>query len=278
MKYRPIKDPVLHPVVGFGIPGLILLAPLLAVLVMIGTDYDLHSALLWVVADVFGHDAVARTTSYYVLFASQYRHGFEPEPSVLTAGVLLICLWVSPSRRWRKSLYVTLVLISVQFPLWLWFLRITGLSSIDKWPPWTVSEALASHLTFELLLHIVLTTLIYLHTRSKRLLLVMLWSLLCVELFGYLTFGFQVEPFWVLRLTMLPIPVRTSMAVEPYLWHALILVFFLYWTIRERRKLRSAQNCWHCNYDLTNTDPDAPCPECGNAIPPEHPLRASVEA
>lgn len=57
------------------------------------------------------------------------------------------------------------------------------------------------------------------------------------------------------------------------IWHALFLAAMMRWAIAHRRSY-SERACWHCAYDLTAHDPASSCPECGNAIPLEHPLHS----
>ena len=269
VKYRPIEKPILHPILGFGIAGWILVLVLLAVIVMIVTGYDLYSAIMWPIANVFGGQSVVEITIYYVFFSVQYAASLQPTPTVVTLGVLLPCIWVSPSRSFRKTLLALLVVQSVLFPLWVYLRSHVPLSSIGS-GNLGFFTSLSGVVTFEFLLHFVIAGVIYLHTRSKSLVSIVLLTWLWYGLPAYLDFMFHIDFSWIPV-----IPNVAEIPVAAVLWHAALFAVFMRWAILKRRDIRESMHCWHCNYDLTAHNPANPCPECGNAIPEDHPLCTS---
>ncbi len=272
MKYRPIEKPILHPILGFGIAGWFLVLILLAVIVMIATGYDLYSAVMWQIANMFGGQSVVDISIYYVLFSVQYAASLQPTPTIVTLVVLLPCIWVSPSRRFRNTLIALLVLQSVCFPLYVFMKMHTPLGSLGPGHSGFLIW-IASPFTLELLLHPAIAGVIYLHTRSKSLVSLVLLTWLWYGLPGYVGFKLGVDFSWIPV-----IPNVAEIPIAAVLWHAALFAIFMRWAILKRRDIKTSSHCWHCNYDLTVHNPAKPCPECGNEIPEDHPLRAPLAA
>lgn len=82
------------------------------------------------------------------------------------------------------------------------------------------------------------------------------------------SFGFAVAMIWLSR-TQVGGKNYTGIVTGAILGYFLLSSWYVWWFVSSfsslrKRVIRNEIPCWHCGYDLTNSESEGVCPECGN--------------
>lgn len=264
---------MLHPILGVGPIGWIAAPVLVASIMLWLFEVDVYTPVLMGIHSVWGPGAVNAAGYWYLRVAMSWAY-FVPFPSLWLLLLLFPAIRLSPRRAWRRVLIVLLALNAFSFLINLELSRhLTPLLPEANNVYWkSPYDALMNIQTWIIAEQLLLAVMAALFTRRLLVGLVMALPIVLYALPMWFRIGFDIR-MWEAGTFVL----TENGTLETAIWHAGVVGLFLFDAIRERRKLRNAQNCWHCNYDLANTAPSEPCPECGHAIPEEHPRWRSDE-
>lgn len=248
------------PLLGFGWAGWLMLLPLIALVAVVLTGYDLRYRIQELVLECFGLDALFNFTNYGIVHTALVAGIWPPEPRFgpIALMIVLVALQVHPRRVGAIRLALVYALGVLGPALLFWFMArpLRG---------WLVSTPAGSPGMLEIggIAYLALaSTVLWLAVRSWRVALLCLACLglpVVVECIGLLA-EFGDLP---LSLANWSLTLRPSMGAVMHLSLAAVLWT---WAIHARLQVLPPHVCHTCGYDLRGS-PSTPCPECGT--PPE---------
>jgi len=252
------RVPVKRPLLGFGRFGWAALAVLAIMIVLCVFRYELlYAAQVWVNGSRGPRALMTLTYSMHFL-GSGYQLRVSPENPFYLSSMMLIAMFFHPFVRFRASA-VLLVLWPFLINLYIWFQWF----ELYKYNFIRLPEIILGALLFVIVS--------WRATRSKEVMGALLVLVLLTDIRYYISTNLA----WWFHPTIDSAINQIVYWNSGVVWYVLFAVVLGRWVVSGRR-LSASSCCWKCRYDLTAHNPAKPCPECGNEIPEDHPLRAPL--